>query len=285
MALLGNYNVYARHPGRDIGGGATGLGYNRADCNKPSMSRAAFSNPTWDAKSSIPDGARPPHSWILAQTGGGLSSRNIIEGTGALSASGALGKNALADLAGSGALSATGALIVSAVADLVGSGSITTATLLAILQVAADLTGSGTLAADVDALGWILADLEGTGALTAPNYGVGHMEADILPYTELSPAALASAVWSAVAADNNESGTMGEKLNDAGSASNPWTETIEGTYTAAELLRIMAAALAGELSGAATTTITIKGVDGTTDRIVATVTSDGDRTAIALDGG
>jgi len=77
---------------------------------------------------------------------------------------------------------------------------------------------------------------------------------------------------------------MGEKLNDAGSGSNPWTEVIEGTYTAAELLRIMAAALAGELSGAATTTITIKGVDGTTDRITATVTSDGDRTAVTLDG-
>jgi hypothetical protein len=77
---------------------------------------------------------------------------------------------------------------------------------------------------------------------------------------------------------------MGEKLNDAGSGSNPWTEVIEGTYTAAELLRIMAAALAGELSGAATTTITILGVDEATDRIVATVDSDGNRTALTLDG-
>ena len=35
---------------------------------------------------------------------------------------------------------------------------------------------------------------------------------------------------------------------------------------------------------AATTTVTITGVDGATDRIIATVTADGDRTAITLDG-
>ena len=77
---------------------------------------------------------------------------------------------------------------------------------------------------------------------------------------------------------------MGEKVNDAGSASNPWTEVIEGTYTAAELLRVIAAALAGELAGAGTTTITITGVDGATDRITATVDGTGNRTAVTLDG-
>jgi hypothetical protein len=94
----------------------------------------------------------------------------------------------------------------------------------------------------------------------------------------------AASVWSAVAADSNDAGTMGEKLNDAGSAANPWTEVIEGTYTAAELLRIITAALAGELAGAGTATITITGVDATTDRIVATVDGTGNRTAVTLDG-
>jgi hypothetical protein len=40
----------------------------------------------------------------------------------------------------------------------------------------------------------------------------------------LSPAGLAGAVWAAVAATNNDAGSMGEKLNAAGSASNPWTD-------------------------------------------------------------
>lgn len=237
-----------------------------------------------DGKSAVPVGYLSPQAWLLPIRTGGLSSFDRASGSATFTGAGALGKNALADLVGSGALSGAGQLVVSAVAALVGEGSISLADLRAFLQATADLSGSGALAADADALGWLLADLVGQGAVSAPPYGVGHMEASILPFTELSPAALASAVWSAVAADNNDTGTMGEKVNDAGSASNPWTEVIEGSFTAAEMLRVIAAALAGELSGAATTTITIKGVDGATDRIVATVTSDGDRTNVTLDG-
>lgn len=284
MALIGNYAVLSKHPGRDIGGGATGLGYNRADKAKASGNRARFSHDGWEPKSGVPDGYRPPYSWVLPQTAGALGARNMLVGTGALSGSGALGRNILAALAGSGALSATGALIVSAVAALTGSGGITGALISAVLQATATITGSGALAADTEAVGWMLADLAGEGEAAAVAYAVGNMTAEISPFTELSPENLADAVWAAVAADNDAAGTMGEKLNDAGSASNPWTEVIEGTYTAAELLRIMAAVLAGQLSGASGTTITILGLDGSTDRIVATVTADGDRTHVTLDG-
>jgi hypothetical protein len=285
MGLIGNYAVLAKHPGRDIGGGATGLGYNRSDFAKPSMRRGAFTGADWEPKSGIPDGYRPPYAWVLPQTAGGLSSRNIVIGTGSLVASGAMGVNGTAALTGTGSLTASGALIVSAIAALSGSGSISTANLLAILQAAAALSGTGTLTAgSMTATGALASDLAGTGSLSAIRYAIGHMAADITPYSELSPESLATAVWSAIAADNNDVGSMGEKLNDAGSGSNPWTEVIEGSYTAAELLRIIAAALAGELSGAATTTITILGVDGSTERIVASVTTDGDRTAVTLDG-
>jgi hypothetical protein len=236
-------------------------------------------------KSARPYGYLPPSCWILPRTAGGIASRGgLIHGAGTLTANGALGRNLLATIAGSGSLSATGALIVSAVASLTGDGTISTANLLAVLQAAATITGSGSLAADVDALGWMLGNLDGSGTLTGVRYATGTLEAEITPFTTLSPQNLATAVWDALATDSNNTGTMGEKVNDAGSASNPWTEVIEGSYTAAELLRIIAAALAGELSGAATTTITILGVDGATDRIVATVTADGDRTAVTLDG-
>ena len=237
-------------------------------------------------KSARPYGYLPPSCWILPRTAGGIASRGgLVHGVGTLTASGALGRNIAAALAGSGDLSATGALIVSAVAALTGTGTVSTANLLAVLQATAALSGSGSLTGTPGALGWIIGSLTGTGSLTATRYATGALEADITPFTTLSPQNLATAVWSAVAADNDDTGSMGEKLNDAGSASNPWTEVIEGSYTAAELLRIMAAALAGELSGVGTTTITIKGVDQTTDRIIATVTSEGERTAVALDGG
>lgn len=64
-----------------------------------------------------------------------------------------------------------------------------------------------------------------------------------------------------------------------------WDETIESTYTARNLMRIMSAAMAGELSGAESATITIKGVDGSTTRIQAVGVDDaGNRPTVNLDG-
>ena len=58
---------------------------------------------------------------------------------------------------------------------------------------------------------------------------------------------------------------------------------IEGTLTIDKALRIILASAAGKLSGAATTSITIRDTDDTKDRVVATVDSDGNRTAVTLD--
>ena len=54
-----------------------------------------------------------------------------------------------------------------------------------------------------------------TGSLVP--YALGHMVGFALPYTELSPQSLASAVWQAPAAENNLAGTMGSKVNTASS--------------------------------------------------------------------
>ncbi len=54
-------------------------------------------------------------------------------------------------------------------------------------------------------------------------------------------------------------------------------------YTLEETLKLCMAALAGKLSGAATTTITIRAADDSKGRIVATVDSNGNRTAVTLD--
>ena len=58
---------------------------------------------------------------------------------------------------------------------------------------------------------------------------------------------------------------------------------VEGTYSLKEVLRIMAGALAGKLSGGGTTTLTFRDLSDTLDRIVATVDSSGNRSAITLD--
>lgn len=58
---------------------------------------------------------------------------------------------------------------------------------------------------------------------------------------------------------------------------------IEAGYTLRQVMRLIAAAVAGELGGAATTTITIRNITDTKARITATVDSDGNRTAVAYD--
>jgi len=62
-----------------------------------------------------------------------------------------------------------------------------------------------------------------------------------------------------------------------------WAQAIEAGLSADDVLRLIAAASAGKLSGAATTTIRIRDLADTTDRIVATVDSSGNRSAITLD--
>lgn len=55
---------------------------------------------------------------------------------------------------------------------------------------------------------------------------------------------------------------------------------IEGTVTLKQSLQLSNAAAAGKLSGAATTTATLRNLADTIDRIVATVDADGNRTAL-----
>jgi hypothetical protein len=109
------------------------------------------------------------------------------------------------------------------------------------------------------------------------------MEIDIVVTgAGLSTANVGQAVWAALAAANNNAGTMGEKLNDAGSASNPWTEIIESGYTAAEILRLLAAHAAGEATGLEGATPVFKSLDGSKDRIVGTYAA-GERGITDLD--
>jgi len=62
-----------------------------------------------------------------------------------------------------------------------------------------------------------------------------------------------------------------------------WNSVIESGYTADETMKIMLSSLAGKLSGAGGTTIRIRDVNDTKDRIVAVVDADGNRATITLD--
>lgn len=61
-------------------------------------------------------------------------------------------------------------------------------------------------------------------------------------------------------------------------------QEVEAGMNLRAALRIITAALAGKVSGAAGTTVTIRDVNDTKDRIVATVDASGNRSAVTLDG-
>lgn len=294
--LIGNYSVLSKTPGRWIGGGAIGQGMNRGDFNKTSMARAVFTNANWDKLSGLPDGYRPPYAWMLPLLAGGLSSRGNISGQGSATISMAGGLNAEAALSGAGDMSATGALIVSLVASLSGSGDITNASAIAFLNLAASLAGSGDLSGAVTAIAHAAAEVAGSGDVNSTISALGTLAATIVVTgTGLTTSNVGAAVWAALAASNNVAGTMGEKLNDAGSAQNPWTEALPGAYVAGtagyivgnildligerlvegglsqdEVSRIMLAALAGKREGLGTATEQYMAQDGTTPRITLT---------------
>lgn len=60
------------------------------------------------------------------------------------------------------------------------------------------------------------------------------------------------------------------------------TNGIETSFTFRQSMRLMLSALCGKASGLATTTATFRDVNDTTNRIVATVDANGDRTAVTL---
>lgn len=85
-----------------------------------------------------------------------------------------------------------------------------------------------------------------------------------------------AAVGSAMTLTSGERDSIAAALLDLADA-------IESGITTRGAIRLMLSSLAGKLSGAATTTITIRNVGDTKDRVTATVDSDGNRTAITTD--
>ena len=285
MALIGNYSVLNKSCGFTLGGST--VSDTRANFSKSSANRNRHLG-GYEQFNSTPSGYVAPHCWVLAKIGGGMATFRTIQGSGTISFGNlAGGLNAVAPLTGSGTISnAALALIVSAVAALTGSGTLT-ASILGKLEAVADLAGSGDLAGALGALADMEADLTGTGALDAVLSALGGLSADItVTGSGLTTANVGEAVWAAVAALNNTPGTMGEKLNDAGSAGNPWATVIESGMTAEEILRVLLAYVAGKTTvdeSGADPVVAFRDQADTKDRISATM--DGSlRSDVTLDG-
>jgi hypothetical protein len=210
-------------------GGATALVLRRKD-QGGAMNNFYAGEATVVAGSSVantsgrPSGYTHPVSWSLPIKGGGMAAFTTITGSGTISeASLAMGRALTSDLVGSGDITeANMTLIVSFLAELSGDGSLS-ASLRGAVSLASDLAGSGDLSAALGLIAFMSAAISGSGDIIADLKGKLSMSADIsVTGGTLTASSISEAVWSALASANDAAGTMGEKLNDAGSAGNPW---------------------------------------------------------------
>lgn len=265
MALLGNYSVYHKSPASFMAGQS--VSDVRSNNNKVGISRSPYSYGNFSNMNSVPNGSRPPYSWIIPQKTGGLAAYTSVQGLGVYSnsnlAGGVNGNTSSPNtILGSGSItSADLALIMFMVAIINGTGNFDfPPNISGVIKAIANLQGSGSVSNPV--LGAILdavANLLGSGNLSTANMvATAYIEASILPYTELSPQSLAQAVMASI---------------------------VETGMDLTQAMKLLTAVSAGKTAivnlGGGTATVTFRDVNDTTDRVVADMTNS-DRTTVTL---
>ena len=239
----------------------------------------------FDALASIPSGHPASVAIVPPMFPGGMSSYRKGKISISGSAVGALGLNGVA----TGSISILGSAIGGLIAGGVASGTISIGG-SAVMFAAVGASATGVISvggsADMSAIGHMVASGEIIVDGAAVPYAIGWMDATSDFGNDLTPDKLAEAVWNKVAGDVNSPGTMGEKLNDAGSATNPWTEVIESGYTASQILRLLARVAAGKTTitdlGGGAATVAFRDLADTKDAVVADMTGS-NRTDVVLD--
>ena len=236
--------------------GGTTLAPERGNWNMTGAERNAFVGGI-PPQGGTPNGYSWPYAWANAVKNGALSSYERATGTSSLTATATRVRASSATLVGSSFITANLAVLSQLLANISASGSITSAQIALVSRLTAALAGSGAITAQMSSTIPVLAALVAQGSINANLTGRGKLECDISPFETLSPQGLANALL-----DNNE---------------------VEEGFSVRQALKLISAALAGEISGAEGTTITIRSLDDSKNRIVATVDSNGNRTSLTYD--
>jgi hypothetical protein len=222
--LKQNGTIFAQYPFRLTGGGSiSGARQMWGRTERNNIFTAVQS------RAAVPNGHLAPSAWILPRVAGGMSSRN--EATAAISVTGNAAQGI--NLVGNSVLTITVNGSAAAVAAAVGSASMSinvTGNAVAPLNASGSASMSITASAQTGAIAHVTGSA--TAAVTASlvTGAIGHMVSQPIDQS-LTVDAIAIGVWNASAAANNIAGTMGEKLNDAGSAGNPWASLLADNNT------------------------------------------------------
>jgi len=325
MALRGNSSSLGFTGCHVIGGSGAVIGLKFNQLTNGRKRRAYFGG--YSQFASTPYGANPPIAILLSPKSGGISMRfdgALTEGTIGLSQgvnleldenlilSSALNIDAIAfmEMTDSGVLSNAIDMVGVVNLTMSDSGLLSTVSISLSASVQMSMSETATLSESINMVGVAVLTMTDSGTLstvsintanganltmsasgilsaTIGDYFIADMSVD-MSVQGFSADTLATAVWSAVASSNNGAGTMGEKLNDAGSASNPWTEVLtDGGYTAAELMRMFAAVLGGKSTvtfiGGVTYQVTFESVDQDAKIVVDATVVNSERTDLVLD--
>lgn len=218
--LKQNGSIFAQYPLRHFGGA---LADTRQLWGRTELRNAMRAESLDASKAAIPNGHLNPSAWVLPEVAGGLSaytSAGVAFSLGAANL--AAGRNV------DGSTSVTFSVPSASLELVVSASGSATVTFTPSATLAGALSASGssavtftvtpaTLGAIINALASSSVTFSGSATATA----LGNLAGAITPFTELSPQSLASAVWAALSADNNATGTMGRLLNSAGGAADP----------------------------------------------------------------
>lgn len=239
--LIRNYTYYTGNIGGHMHSGLT----NPLNFIAPHTMRGYFTrldeNPVLEQtkRDSFPTGTNPPYSYLMGDKGALVASTTTISGSGSLTSAVAMGRSLSTTINGTGTLTAGVSLIVQVAAALNGTGTLT-ASMKGVVALACTLAGSGSLTASLGLLANVVANLTGSGTLIANVKGKASVSATIYVNAgTASTAEMAAAVWNALAASFNTAGTMGNKLNAAGSAGDPWSTILPGSYTGSQAGQIV----------------------------------------------
>jgi hypothetical protein len=286
--MLINAGHFWLHAPHRFNPGGNGLAFLGGDATN-SLGDSRYNNTVAFGKfAAIPNGATNQTAWVLPRRSGGMSSTN--EADFAFTPAGAvLGGVTDTGTATIGIDTNTpdGQLVATVQpGDAPASIGIATNT----PELTASISGDGTSTIGFSVADALLGALGGMTVTTSfgidgtlTSYAVGHMEGTTAE-AGVTVDNVVSGVWSAILSDYADTGNAAQGVMDAGAAGNPWSAIIEDGMTAEEVLRIVAAVLAGKVSGAGTGTETFVGLDGVTDRVISTVDNDGNRTTVVVDG-
>ena len=186
-------------------------------------------------KAAIPSGARHPLAWKMGTKAGSMASANDISMGLSPSASGALGVNGVAAIPMAIDFSqAAMGLVTSGVASVTFSITVPAPGMVGAVGGSANVSGINfTVSPTLGAKSGLAVSMPMTITVQPSIQAKGSIAATITNEgAAVTPTSVAAEVWGTVAASFNVAGTMGNKMNSAASAGDPWGTLIPASYGA-----------------------------------------------------